>query len=283
MMKGKGAADQVYVSIQEKVEMRKQRGIQPRLETILVEGDPASAYYARMKQRIAGKLGIAFHLHAFPADVTEEVILREIARLNEDPAVHGIMLELPLPRHLSAGKIEQTVSPAKDIDGVAPANKLAVMTGDAGLYPATPGACIRLLKHYGYPLEGRDVTLIGRGRTVGMPLFHMLQREQATVTVCHSRTPDIASHLAHADIAFVAAGRPGTVTRAMVHPQLIVVDAGINEIAGDMIVGDVAADVENAVAALSPVPGGVGTLTTAILFENLMKAIDIQLGEADGR
>lgn len=234
----------------------------------------------KAKQKIAEKLGVAFVLHSFKADASEEEILQRIAGLNDDPSVHGIMLELPLPDHLSTSKVVQALSPLKDIDGVTPHNKLAVVTGDAGLYPATPQACIRLLKHYGYPLEGKNVTLIGRGQTVGLPLFHMLQRENATVTVCHSRTPDIALHLGHADIAFVAVGRRNVIQRDMVHSRLVVIDAGINELEDGKIVGDAADDVVHAVAAISPVPGGVGTLTTAILFENLMKAIDLQHGEA---
>ena len=280
IMKAKEAAEQTYHSIRTKVEEWKMRGVQPLMATIMVEGDPASEHNVKAKQKIAEKLGVAFVLHSFKADVTEREILERIAGLNDDPSVHGIMLELPLPDHLSTSKVVQALSPLKDIDGVTPHNKLAVVTGDAGLYPATPQACIRLLKHYGYPLEGKNVTLIGRGQTVGLPLFHMLQRENATVTVCHSRTPDIALHLGHADIAFVAVGRRNVIQRDMVHSRLVVIDAGINELEDGKIVGDAADDVVHAVAAISPVPGGVGTLTTAILFENLMKAIDLQHGEA---
>jgi 5,10-methylene-tetrahydrofolate dehydrogenase/Methenyl tetrahydrofolate cyclohydrolase len=280
IMKAKEAAEQTYHSIRTKVEEWKMKGVQPLMATIMVEGDPASEHYVKAKQKIAEKLGVAFVLHSFKADVTEREILERIAGLNDDPSVHGIMLELPLPDHLSTSKVVQALSPLKDIDGVTPRNKLSVVTGDAGLYPATPQACIRLLKHYGYSLEGKNVTLIGRGQTVGLPLFHMLQRENATVTVCHSRTPDIALHLGHADIAFVAVGRRNVIQRDMVHSRLVVIDAGINELEDGKIVGDAADDVVHAVAAISPVPGGVGTLTTAILFENLMKAIDLQHGEA---
>lgn len=279
LLKAKEAADQVYDGIRTKVEEWKQNGVQPHMATILVEGDPASAYYAGAKQRIAEKLGVVFTLHSFTAEVTEDEILRLVHRLNNDSSVHGIMLELPLSRHLSSSTIEKAISPLKDVDGVTPDNKLATVTGDTGLYPATPQSCIRLLKHYGYALEGKNVTLVGRGQTVGLPLFHMLQRENATVTVCHSRTPDIASHLGHADIAFVAVGRPNVVTQAMVHSDLVIIDAGINETQDGKMVGDVAIDVQSLAAAVSPVPGGVGTLTTAILYENLMKAIDLQLGE----
>lgn len=279
IMKAKEAADQLYETIRTRVEDLQSKGLQPHMATILVEGDPASSYYAKAKQKIAEKLGVEFQLHSFQADVTEEALLQLVTQLNDAPFVHGIMLELPLPKHLSASRIEQAISPKKDIDGVTPANKLAAVTGDTGLYPATPQACIKLLKHYGYTLKGKNVTLVGRGQTVGLPLFHMLQRENATVTVCHSHTPDITSHLKHAEIAFVAVGRPDMINRDMVHSNLIIIDAGINEIENGTIAGDAAADVSQYVAALSPVPGGVGTLTTAILYENLLQAIDIQLKE----
>jgi methylenetetrahydrofolate dehydrogenase (NADP+)/methenyltetrahydrofolate cyclohydrolase len=203
-----------------------------------------------------------------------------MTRLNDDPAVHGIMLELPLPGHLQASRITAAISPMKDIDGVTPANKLAVVTGEPGLYPATPQACIQLLKHYGYTLEGKNVALLGRGQTVGLPLFHMLQRENATVTVCHSRTPDLTYHLGHAEIAFIAVGRLHTVKAEMVHANLTLIDAGINETAEGKIAGDISPEAAMVAAALSPVPGGVGTLTTAILFQNLMKAISLQSKEA---
>ncbi|RJX38927.1 bifunctional 5,10-methylenetetrahydrofolate dehydrogenase/5,10-methenyltetrahydrofolate cyclohydrolase [Paenibacillus pinisoli] len=280
LMKAKEAADQVCSEIIAEVNELGRHGIQPHLATIIVEGDPASAYYAEAKRKIAERLGISFRLHAFQADVEEDRIIALIRELNEDVAVHGIMLELPLPQHISARRVEREIHPGKDIDGVTPHSKLATLTGEPGLYPATPQACIYLLKHYGFALEGKNVTLVGRGQTVGLPLFHLLQREQATVTVCHSRTPDIASHLSHADIAFLAVGRPNRITSDMVHERLIVVDAGINESEDGRITGDGAADLATHVAAVSPVPGGVGTLTTAILFQNLMKAIRMQQEEA---
>lgn len=279
LLKAKEAAEQVYSEINAKVNELGMQGIRPHLATIIVEGDPASAYYAEAKRKIAQRLGISFRLHVFQADVEETEIIALIRELNEDTAVHGIMLELPLPQHISARRVEREIHPVKDIDGVTPSSKLATLTGEAGLYPATPQACIYLLKHYGFALEGKNVTLVGRGQTVGLPLFHLLQREQATVTVCHSRTPDIASHLSHADIAFLAIGRPNQITSDMVHDRLIVVDAGINETKDGRITGDGAADLADHIAAVSPVPGGVGTLTTAILFQNLMKAIRMQLNE----
>ncbi|MDG0792090.1 bifunctional 5,10-methylenetetrahydrofolate dehydrogenase/5,10-methenyltetrahydrofolate cyclohydrolase [Cohnella ginsengisoli] len=282
IMKAKEAAERIYDDIRSRVHRLKEAGTQPQLAVILVEGDPASAYYAQAKRKIAERLGIAYRLHELPANATEASLVQLIADCNADPAVQGILLELPLPAHLSAHRIERAIAPAKDVDGVTPANKLAVVTGEAGLYPATPQACIALVKHFGYALEGADVTLVGRGQTVGLPLFHLLQREQATVTVCHSRTRDIAAHLTRAAFAFVAVGRPDTVTADMVHPGLVLVDAGINELADGSIAGDVAAGAGDRAAAYSPVPGGVGTLTTAIVFRNLMDAIDWQQKEATG-
>ncbi|WP_314585775.1 bifunctional 5,10-methylenetetrahydrofolate dehydrogenase/5,10-methenyltetrahydrofolate cyclohydrolase [Paenibacillus terrigena] len=276
IMKAKEAADQVYENVKQHIEEWKGRGHEPRLAVILVAGDPASAYYAQSKQKIAQRLGIAFDLYEYPEQVHEDEILQQVARLNTDPEVHGIMLELPLPKHLSAGTIVNAITPWKDIDGVTPSNQRATITGEVGLYPATPQACIQLLKHYGYPLEGKNVTLIGRGQTVGLPLFHLLQHEQATVTVCHSRTPDIAMHLSHADIAIAAVGRAHMIQPDMVHGKLVFIDAGINETDEGKIVGDISPDVAQHVQGISPVPGGVGTLTTAILYQNLMKAIRLQ-------
>ncbi len=282
LLKAKEAAEQVYDSVRTRVELLKKEALHPHMAAVLVEGDPASLYYAQAKQKTAEKLGVAFSLHTFPSHTPENEILQLITCLNDDPSVHGIMLELPLPGHLQANRITAAISPLKDIDGVTPANKLAVVTGEAGLYPATPQACIQLLKHYGYTLEGKNVALVGRGQTVGLPLFHMLQRENATVTVCHSRTPDLAFHLGHAEIAFVAVGRLHTVKPEMVHADLTLIDAGINETAEGKIAGDVSPEAATVAAALSPVPGGVGTLTTAILFQNLMKAISLQSKEAFG-
>jgi len=276
VMKAKEAADSLYATIVAEVKHLQEQGVELRLSVILVEGDPASAYYAEAKRKVADRLGITYSLHTFEKTVAQQELISLIQALNEDNGVHGIMVELPLPAHISTAAVEQAISPMKDIDGVTPANKLATMTGAPGLYPATPQACIKLAKHYGYTLEGVNVTLIGRGQTVGLPLFHMLQRENATVTLCHSRTPDIASHLKEASIAFVAVGRPGIIKASMVHQGLAIIDAGINETDTGGIIGDAAPDVLEHAAALSPVPGGVGTLTTAVIYENLIKAIKLQ-------
>ncbi|HEU4964902.1 MAG TPA: bifunctional 5,10-methylenetetrahydrofolate dehydrogenase/5,10-methenyltetrahydrofolate cyclohydrolase [Bacilli bacterium] len=274
--KGKPVADEIRTEVKTAVESWKSRGHSPKMATLIVEGDPASMYYAQAKGKAAEKLGIEYELHQFPSTLSEAELIREIERLNADDDVHGIMLELPLPKSMDTKKVTAAIAAHKDVDGLTPANKLATVTGEPGLYPATPQACIRLLKHYGYELAGKHVALIGRGETVGLPLVHLLLRENATVTVCHSRTPDLSVHLKQADIAFVAVGRANLITSEMVHPGLLVIDAGINETEEGSITGDVAPDVIDHVTGMSPTPGGVGSVTTALLFANLMLAMRLQ-------
>ncbi|PWK11230.1 bifunctional 5,10-methylenetetrahydrofolate dehydrogenase/5,10-methenyltetrahydrofolate cyclohydrolase [Tumebacillus permanentifrigoris] len=276
-MKGKEFADSIRQDVLTQVEAWKAQGREPRMATILIEGDPASLYYAEAKGRAADKLGIDYELHKFPGNVTEEFLLNVLDKLNRDPDVHGIMLELPLPKHLTKERIISAIDPRKDVDGLTASNLLATINGTTGLYPATPLACLGLLKHHGYSVFAKHVVLIGIGETVGKPLLHLLLREKATVTVCNSKTPDLALHLKRADYAFVATGRKNLVTAEMVHENLVIVDAGINETEDGSIVGDVAPDVLNHVAAMTPTPGGVGTVTTAQLFANLMLAMKLQL------
>ncbi|ARU61852.1 bifunctional 5,10-methylene-tetrahydrofolate dehydrogenase/5,10-methylene-tetrahydrofolate cyclohydrolase [Tumebacillus avium] len=274
--KGKPVADAIRAEVTEKAEAWKAKGHTPKMAVLLVEGDPASYHYAQAKGKAAEKLGIDYELHTFPTEVTEDELLRNIQQLNDDPAVHGIMLELPLPKHIDTKKATSAIAQYKDVDGLHPHNLLATVAGTPGLYPATPQACIGLLKHYGHSLAGKNVVLVGRGETVGLPLIHLLLRENATVTVCHSRTPDIGAHLRKADIAFVAVGRKNLVTPEMVHKDLLIIDAGINETEDGGITGDVAPDVMDHVAGMSPTPGGVGSVTTALLFANLMQAMLLQ-------
>lgn len=282
-LKGKPVADQIREEVLREVEAWKARGIVPKLCTLIVEGDPASLYYAEAKGRAAEKLGIEYELHKFPATVSEGLLLDVIGRLNRDPEVHGIMLELPLPAHLHAPKIAEAILPQKDIDGLHPDNLLAAIKETTGLYPATPKACIALLTHYGHTVKGKHVVMVGRGATVGLPLMHLLLGAGATVTVCTSKTPDLSVHLKQADIAFVAVGRAGLIQPEMVHEGLILIDAGINETADGKIVGDVSADCLASSAGLSPTPGGVGTVTTAMLFRNMMDAMDLQIPVKEAR
>lgn len=283
LLKGKPVADAIRSEVSQRIADWKAKHISPTLATILVGSDPASVYYAESKQKAAEKLGIEFQLHRFPESATESLVVDCVRELNADSTVHGIMVELPLPKHIDSRAVTDAVDPNKDIDGMTSANLFATMTGQPGLYPATPLACIRIAKHYGHTFSGKNVTLVGRGKTVGMPLIHLVLRENATVTICHSRTPDISSYLKVADIAFIATGKAGLIHREMVHPNLIVIDAGINETEDGQIVGDVDADVADVVAAMTPTPGGVGTVTTAQLFANLMHAMDLQMSEEVSR
>ncbi|QYR22608.1 bifunctional 5,10-methylenetetrahydrofolate dehydrogenase/5,10-methenyltetrahydrofolate cyclohydrolase [Paenibacillus sp. sptzw28] len=276
LLTAKPLADQSCSVIKNRVREWQLAGTNPSLAVLMVQGDPASAAYAQAKRRFADKLGIRMELLEFGREVTETRLLGEIRRLNEASDIHGIMLELPLPEGIRAETLCEAIDPLKDVDGITPANKLACLTGGPGLLPATPQSCIRLLRENGFGLQGKHVVLVGRGETVGRPLMNMLLRENATITVCHSHTPDLAVHIKHADIVIAAAGRPGLITPEMVHPQLVVIDAGINEKAdGSGIVGDAAHETGRYVHAISPVPGGVGTLTTAILFENVLRAVDL--------
>jgi len=276
-LKGKAVAEVLREHIQSGVAKWKAQSIIPRMVTILVDGDPASLVYAEQKGRIANKLGIEYELKRFPANVTERQLIDAIHRFNKDANMHGIMIELPLPSHISTEAVTAEVAPEKDVDGLTRFNRLANLSGEAGIYPATPLACVRLLKHYGYSLSGKDVVLVGCGKTVGMPLMHLLLRENATVTVCHAGTKDLRAHLAKADIAFVAVGKADLITPDMVHPNLLIIDAGINETPDHKIVGDVSPEVANYVAAMSPTPGGVGTVTTMQLFANLLTAMENQV------
>jgi len=275
LLKTKELADQISRELTAEVNRLKTDGMQPAMAVILVKGNPASEYYAKIKGKIAGKLGISYRIIPFEPDVTEQRLLQEIERLNDDRSVQGIMLELPVPKHINVRALSDSIAPGKDVDGISAANKLACVTGSDGIYPATPLSCIRIMKHFGIPLQGANVVLVGCGETVGKPLLHLLLRENATLTVCHYYTKDLSVHIQNADILITAAGCPGLVTREMVHSGLNVIDVGINETANG-ITGDVAPDVAEVVKAMTPVPGGVGTLTTMLLFENFMKAVKLQ-------
>lgn len=279
LLRGQPVAQSIRRQITQDVHRFKKQGLEPKVVTILVGDDPASLYYVQAKQRIARKLGISFELMAFPDTVSESELVSAIERLNRNPEIHGIMLELPLPPHIHTDSAIETILPVKDVDGLTQWNRHANMAGGRGIYPATPMACVRLVKHYGYELSGRHVVLVGCGKTVGMPLFHLLLRENATVTVCHVGTQDLKSHLLQSEIAFVAVGKAGLITRDMVHSELILVDAGINETPEGKMVGDVEEGLEPYVGALSPTPGGVGTVTTMQLFSNLLHAVELQYGD----
>ena len=279
LLSGRQLAENLRARVREEAARWRGRAVVPKLAVVWVQGDPASEHYAQTKMRSAERLGISVALYRHPSDVSEEALIETIGNLNRDLSVHGILLELPLPDHISADRLTAALDPKKDVDGLCPDNQMALVTGAFGLYPATPLACIRLLQHYGYTLAGKDVALVGCGKTVGSPLLHLLLRERATVTVCHAYTRDLTVHLKHAEIAMVAVGHPSLITPPMVHPDLVVVDVGINPLPDGNVVGDVDPEVAHHVAALTPTPGGVGVVTTVEIFANLLRAVAWQQGE----
>lgn len=279
-LSGRSLAEVLRAKVRTESMRRRQQAVVPHLAVVWVEGDPASEHYAQTKLRSAEKLGISVSLKRHPKDVNQDALIASIVSLNQDASVHGILLELPLPAHIDTERVMAELDPQKDVDGLAPQNRMSLVSGDFGLYPATPLACIRLLQHYRYSLQGKEIVLVGCGKTVGWPLLQLLLLEHATVTVCHAFTKDLAVHLKRAEIALVAVGCPNLITTSMVHPELVLVDVGINPLPDGKVVGDVDPEVATRVAAMTPTPGGVGVVTTVEIFANLMRAMAWQRGEA---
>lgn len=276
LLDGKAVAKVLKEEIRVEIAQWKDKGVQPKLAVILVGDDPASVVYARSKQKVCEGIGMAFELFAMPGDTPEAEILKRIDLLNKDKEVHGIMIELPLPKGVSKNDIMAAVRPDKDVDGVHPINRGYILSGQDGLFPATPLSCIELLLRSGVEISGKHVVLVGRGETVGKPLVFLILKHNATVTICHSKTPDLGAFTRRADILIAVVGRAKMIKKDMVKPGAIVVDAGINEIPGG-ICGDVDFETVQEVAALiSPVPGGVGSLTTALVMRNVLKGIVLQ-------
>ncbi len=277
IIEGKKIAALMRAEIKKEVACLKGQGINPKLAVILAGDDPASMVYARSKEESCKKLGIDYELHVKPGTVSGDEIIALIERLNRDDNTHGIMIELPLPKGLNKLKVLESVLPVKDVDGVHPVNRGYILSGGDGLFPATPGSCVEIMLQNGIEITGKHAVLVGRGETVGKPLIFMMLNQNATVTVCHTRTKDLSYHTRQADILIAAVGKAKMITAGMIKPGAVVIDAGINEAEGGGLCGDV--DFENAVevaGAISPVPGGVGSLTTVMIQKNLLKAIRLQ-------
>lgn len=251
---------------------RERHGFAPTLTVVFVGRDAPSAVYLEQILRACRGVGAVGRTVALAEGATAIHLRREIERLNADPLVSGIIVQMPLPARIPLRTVIDTIDPAKDVDGLHPFNVGLLALGHEGFLPATAQAAVEILKQSGYALEGLRATVVGRSNVVGKPAALLLLREHCTVTVCHSRTRDLAAHTRQADVVVVAAGRPGLVTGAMLKPGALVVDVGIN-VTPAGIVGDVdAASARRVVAALTPVPGGVGPLTNAILLQHLLTA-----------
>lgn len=261
-------------------ELKAKYGITPGLAVIIVGENPASQVYVRNKHKACTELGFYSEGVELPATTTREELLAEIQRLNNDEKIHGILVQLPLPKELQPYESEvlEAINPLKDVDGFHPVNVGRLVTGQKALVPCTPHGCIRMLELAEIPVEGANAVIIGRSNIVGKPMLHLLLGKNATVTICHSRTKNLAEITRQADILVAAVGKAGFVTADMVKPGAAVIDVGINRIAPKKLVGDVDFEAVKEVAgAITPVPGGVGLLTIAMLMQNTVEAARLQL------
>ena len=284
---GKATAEKVREEVRQGVlKMKETTGYVPGLATVLVGEDPASATYVRSKQRTCEALGIRSVGHKLPADATQEEVQALVAELNADPTINGILVQLPLPGHIDEEAILNTIDLEKDVDGFHPINigRLAMKGRDPLFIPCTPAGCIRLLEEYGIEMNGAEAVIVGRSNIVGLPVAMLLQKANATVTICHSRTKDLAAHTRNADIVVAAIGRTEMITGDMLKPGAAVIDVGINQKEdptrerGYRLVGDVEFDSAKEVAGyITPVPGGVGPMTIAMLMQNTLRAAEIAL------
>ena len=261
-------------------ELKAKYGITPGLAVIIVGENPASQVYVRNKHKACTELGFYSEGVELPATTTREELLAEIQRLNNDEKIHGILVQLPLPKELQPYESEvlETINPLKDVDGFHPVNVGRLVTGQKALVPCTPHGCLRMLELAEIPVEGANAVIIGRSNIVGKPMLHLLLGKNATVTICHSRTKNLAEITRQADILVAAVGKAGFVTADMVKPGAAVIDVGINRIAPKKLVGDADFEAVKEVAgAITPVPGGVGLLTIAMLMQNTVEAARLQL------
>lgn len=276
ILDGKAVAAQLRAEVAEGVAELKDRGIPVRLDVILVGDDPASATYVRMKQRDCEEVGIESRAHRFAADVSEKKLAALVEELNTDPRVSGFFIQLPLPERLDAMPLVSAIDPSKDVDGLSPLNAGRLSIGLPSLLPCTPHGVVQLLRRSGVEISGKETVMIGRSNLVGKPLAQLLLRENATVTVCHSRTRDLPEVTRRAELLVVAAGRREMVGAEYVREGAVVVDVGIHGREGGGLVGDVRFDeVEPVASRITPVPGGVGPMTRAMLLHNTLQAARI--------
>ena len=254
------------------------RGIKPGLAVILVGDDPASAVYVRNKVKACGEAGLHSVLERYEASLSEAALLDRIQALNEDPAIHGILVQMPLPRHINPQRVIETISTAKDVDGYSVQSAGDLMSGLPGFLPCTPYGCMKLIESTGIDLRGKHAVVIGRSNTVGKPMALLLLQANATVTVCHSATADLKSHTLQADVVVAAVGRRNVLTADMVKPGAVVIDVGMNRNDEGKLCGDVDfAGVQEVAGWITPVPGGVGPMTIAMLMVNTLESAERQL------
>ncbi|NLM36885.1 MAG: bifunctional methylenetetrahydrofolate dehydrogenase/methenyltetrahydrofolate cyclohydrolase FolD [Firmicutes bacterium] len=281
---GKALANQVKQQVKGKVDELAAVGIVPGLAVVLVGDDPASQIYVRNKEKSCQELGIKSEVYRLPATTAQAELEALIDRLNADPHVHGILVQLPLPAPLQEKAITDRIKAEKDVDGFHPVNLGRLLRGEPGIRPCTPAGIMELIKASGVEVKGRECVVVGRSIIVGKPVFHLLLQEHGTVTVCHSRTPDLATVTRRADILVVAVGKAGLVDGTMVKPGAVVIDVGVNRLASGKVVGDVDfPSVVEVAGAITPVPGGVGPMTIAMLMKNTVETVLLQSEERLGK
>lgn len=278
ILDGKKTAATIKAELAERVAKLRERGVVPGLGTVLVGEDPGSVWYVRGKHRDCAEVGIASFRKDLPETASQADVEAAVADLNENPACTGFLVQLPLPKHMDPHAVLELVDPAKDVDGLHPTNLGWLVLGREAPLPCTPYGIVELLRRHDVSIDGAEVCVIGRGVTVGRPLGLLLTRrsENATVTLCHTGTRDLAAHTRNADIVVAAAGAPGMITADMVKPGAAVLDVGVSRVDGK-IAGDVAADVYDVAGWVSPNPGGVGPMTRAMLLSNIVHAAEQQL------
>ena len=273
LLDGKALAAQIRARVRDEVGRLAQRGIRPALAVVLAGDNAASKVYVRNKARACEEAGVRSQVFEFPASVTDAELLERVRSLNADAEVHGILVQLPLPPRVDTRSVLHAVAPGKDVDGFHPEHAAALLAGRPTMLPCTPAGVMRLLQHAGVPLAGRRAVVLGRSDIVGKPLALLLLQSDATVTICHSKSRDLSEITAQADVLVAAVGRPKLVGAAMVKPGACVVDVGINRLADGSLAGDVDFDaVKNVAGWITPVPGGVGPMTIAMLLENCLSA-----------
>lgn len=273
IINGKEIVADIRGRLKEEIEALAAEGFRPGLAVVLVGDDPASAVYVRNKAKACEQTGIYSEVHRLPAETTQAELLQLVDKLNRDPNIHGILVQLPLPDHIDEAAVIDAIAVEKDVDGFHPINVGNLMIGKPGLLPCTPAGIIEIIRRTGVPMSGKRAVVIGRSNIVGKPVAMLLMRENATVTICHSRTENMQQICREADILVVAIGKAKFVTREFVKPGAVVIDVGINRLADGTLAGDVDfADVVDIAGPITPVPGVVGPMTITMLLANTVQA-----------
>ena len=279
ILNGKQVAAEIRAELKVRAEALRKDGVVPCLAVLLAGDDPASKIYVRNKKRACEEIGIESRELLFPESVTEEELIAQIRALNEDPAVDAMLVQLPLPRHINEARVLAEIAPEKDADGFHVVNAGRLFTGQTSVLPCTPAGCMELLRRANVEFSGKHAVVVGRSNIVGKPMAMLLLNEHCTVTICHSRTKDLARFTRDADILVAAVGRPGMITGEMIKPGAAVIDVGINRLDNGKLMGDVDfASAEPVAGAITPVPGGVGPMTIAMLMQNAILAAEKRHG-----